>query len=93
MTTVTVEAYEKAEREIELRGARIGMVVHTVVTVLVCAILVPINIIVAPEFPWSVFVVLGMGFGLAVHWWFGYYHIEDAIRRHQATIEERAAGF
>lgn len=91
MATVTLEAYERAERDVEMSGARMGMVVHAVATLLVCAAVIPINIVVAPEFPWSVFPVVGMVFGLLVHWWFGYFRLEDNIRRHQLDVERRAS--
>ena len=42
----------------------------------------------APQFPWSIFVVAGTGIGLFFHW-FGYRHAGQDIRR-QTRIEERA---
>ena len=87
--TVTLEQYERAERVVSMREARIGLIVHAIVTAVVWAALVPVNIIVAPEFPWSAFVVAGMGIGLFFHW-FGYRHAEGDIRRRQEQIEARA---
>lgn len=87
--TVTLERYEQAERELSMREAKIGLRVHALVTVLVCAALIPVNIIVAPEFPWVAFVVVGMGVGLFFHW-FGYRRAEADIRARQARIEARA---
>lgn len=86
---VTLEQYELAEREVSLHEARIGLIVHTVVTVVVLGALIPVNVIVAPEFPWSAFVVLGMGVGLFFHW-FGYRRADLDIRDRQQRIEERA---
>ena len=87
--TITLAQYESAERELSMREARIGLVVHAVVTALVWAVLIPINIVVAPEFPWSAFVVVGMGIGLFFHW-FGYRRAEIDIRKRQEQIEARA---
>ena len=87
--TVTLEQYELAERDVAMREARVGLVVHAIVTAVVWAALIPINIIVAPEFPWSAFVVAGMGIGLFFHW-FGYRHAETDISRRQEQIESRA---
>jgi hypothetical protein len=87
--TVTLEQYERAEREVSLREAKVGLVVHAIVTAVVWAALIPVNIIVAPQFPWSAFVVGGMGIGLFFHW-FGYRHAETDICRRQAEIETRA---
>ena len=89
MATVTLQAYERAEQELAVRDAVVGLRIHAVVTVLVWAVLIPVNIILAPEFPWSAFVVLGMAIGLFAHW-FGYRHTEDNVRQRQPRIEQRA---
>jgi hypothetical protein len=90
MSTVTLQQYETAERELSLRESLTGLRVHAVVILLVWAAVIPINIIVAPGFPWSVFVVAGTAFGVFFHW-FGYRHAERDIRRRQQRIEQRAA--
>ena len=87
--TVTLEQYERAEREVSMREARIGLVVHAIVTAVVWAVLIPVNVIVAPEFPWSAFVVGGMAIGLFFHW-FGYRHTAADVSRRQQQIEKRA---
>lgn len=87
--TVTLEQYEQAERQVSLHEARIGLVVHAIVTVAVVTALVVVNIVVASEFPWSIFVALGMGLGLFFHW-FGYRRAETDIRARQARVEARA---
>lgn len=87
--TVTLEQYEQVEREMTMREARIGLVVHAVVSVVVWAVLIPVNVFAAPDFPWSAFVVGGMGIGLFFHW-FGYRRAETDIQRRQEHIEARA---
>ena len=89
MTTISLESYEAAEREFTMQHARIALRVHALVTVLIWAAVIPINVIVAPQFPWSIFVVAGTGIGLFCHW-FGHRHAEEDIRRRQSRIEERA---
>ena len=89
--TVTLERYEQVEREMTMREARVGLVVHAVVTLVVWAALIPVNVFVAPDFPWSAFVVGGMVIGLFFHW-FGYRHADTDIRRRQLDIERRALG-
>jgi hypothetical protein len=89
MLSITLDDYEKAEQQFRMRQERIGMTVHAVVTVLVWAILIPINVFVAPEFPWAIFVVAGMGIALFFHW-SGYRHADDDIQRQQREIEELA---
>ena len=87
--TVSLEQYQHAEREVSLREAAIGLRVHTFVTLVLWAVLIPLNIAVANEFPWSVFVVAGTGIGLFFHW-FGYRRAETDARRRQERIEARA---
>jgi len=87
--TVTLDQYEQAEMEISMREARTGLRVHAIVTVAVWAVLIPINVVVAPEFPWVAFVVAGMAIGLFFHW-FGYRRAESDIRARQERVKARA---
>jgi hypothetical protein len=64
MSAVTLQQYETAERELSLRESLTGLRVHAVVILLVWAAVIPINIIVAPGFSWSVFVVAGTAIGV-----------------------------
>ena len=52
--------------------------------------MIVINVVAAPEFPWSVFPVVGMALGLFLQGWFGYRHLEEMIQRHQMDIQRRA---
>jgi hypothetical protein len=88
--SVTVEEYQQAERELTMKDARRGLVVHTVVTLLVWAVVIPVNVFVAAEFPWSIFVVAGTGIGLFFHS-FGYRHTEAELRQHQGQVVQRAS--
>jgi membrane protein implicated in regulation of membrane protease activity len=90
MSAITLEQYEAAEREVSLREALIGLRVHALVIVLVWAAVIPVNIFVAPGFPWSAFIVAGTAIGVFFHW-FGYRHARQDIRRRQQRIEQRAA--
>ena len=88
---ITLEQYERAELAMERESARTGVLVHAIVTVLVAIGLVLINVLLAPEFPWSAFAVAGMGIGLAAHWWFGYRKLGAQVTAKQRAIEARAA--
>ena len=92
MATITLADYERAERDLVLHEGLIGLRVHALVNVLVWAALIPINVVVAPEFPWVVFPIAGMAIGWFFHW-FGYRHADDEIRRRQADIERRARDY
>ena len=89
--TITLTDYEQAERAIAHEGARNGLIVHGIITVLVTALLIGINFALAPEFPWSAFAVGGMTIGLLAHWWFGYRNLESELTARQHKVEERAA--
>jgi len=88
---ITLERYEQAERDLAHHEARVGLTVHGIITALVSAGLIVINITVAPEFPWSAFAVAGIVVGLAAHWWFGYQRLDDQLTDQQHRIEDRAA--
>ena len=88
---ITLEAYENAERMIAHEGARLGLAVHGVITVLVSALLVALNLTVADGFPWSAFAVGGMTIGLVAHWWGGYRRLDDQLEEQQHRAERRAA--
>jgi hypothetical protein len=89
MTELTLEAYERAERDVKMQEARTGIFWHGTVTVLVWAVIVPINIFLASGFPWSLFVIGGMAIGLFFHW-FAYRRTEEDIRKQQILVESRA---
>jgi hypothetical protein len=91
MGTITLRDYEAAERAIAHEGATTGLVVHAVVTLIVSAALIVINVIAVPQFPWSAFAVGGMLIGLAVHWWFGYVKLDEQLSKQQQVTEARAA--
>jgi hypothetical protein len=88
---ITLQRYEQAERELAHDEARIGLTVHGIITALVSAGLVAVNLTVASEFPWSAFAVVGMVIGFVAHWWFGFQKLEDQLTAQQHRIEARAA--
>lgn len=91
MRVVTLSAYEEAERDLAREGARRGFVVHAAISVTVWIVLVALNVLVASEFPWAAFPVLGMSVGLFAHWFFGVKRVESTTRAHQLEVERRAA--
>lgn len=88
---ITLHDYEAAERAMAHENATTGVVVHGIITLLVSAGLIIINITLAPEFPWSAFAVGGMLIGLLAHWWFGYVKLDNQITKQQQEAEARAA--
>ncbi len=88
---ITLHDYQAAERAITHENATTGVVVHGIITLLVGAGLIVINITLAPEFPWSAFAAGGMLIGLLAHWWFGYVKLDEQLTKQQQKTEARAA--
>jgi hypothetical protein len=86
---ITLEEYQRTERQIEVARARIGLLVHAVITALVSVALIVINVVVAPQFPWSPFPVVGMSIGLGFHY-YGVRRVDRAIRERRQEIEAKA---
>jgi hypothetical protein len=91
MSNPSLQAYQQAELSAAREDARRGFIVHLLVTVLVSAALVVVNVLVAPEFPWSIFPIVGMSVGVYAHWHFGVAHVDDTVHQHQEEMERRAA--
>ncbi len=90
MTSISLNAYEDAERTLARIEARPGIIVHGVITAVISVGLIIVNVLVAPAFPWSTFAVGGMLIGFGVHYYFGWLHAEDNLREHQHSVELRA---
>ena len=91
MPSLTLATYQEAELKAAREEAGRGFVVHLLVTAVVVAILIGVNVFVASEFPWAIFPVLGMGIGLYAHWYFGVARVETTVREHQRSVERRIA--
>jgi hypothetical protein len=89
--TITLHEYEHAERVLAHEDAHRGLIAHGVVTVLVSALLIAINVTWTDAFPWSAFAVGGMTVGMLAHWWFGYRNLEAGLTARRHKVEERAA--
>jgi amino acid transporter len=90
MTTISLDAYEEAERRLARVEGRRGIVVHGIITAVVSVALILVNVFVAPGFPWSAFAVGGMLIGLGFHYYFGWLHVEENLTDHQRSVELRA---
>jgi cellobiose-specific phosphotransferase system component IIC len=89
VTTISLDAYEHAERELARVDARHGVTVHAIITAIVSVALIAINVFLAPAFPWSAFAVAGMVAGLAFHYYFGFLRVDDNVLEHQHAVERR----
>jgi len=89
-TKMSISDYQDAERALAHDEARRGFLVHAVITLVVWAIVIPINVFLADEFPWSAFVVAGMSIGLAVHYIFGVRLVDRSLTVHHLAVENLA---
>ena len=87
---VSLEQYQRAETTIEVVEGRRGLIVHAWITVAVVAVLIFINVVVAPEFPWSAFAAAGMLIGLTFHY-FGVRNLSETVSARQDKIEQEAS--
>ena len=65
---ITQTKIEQTPLEMESKEARKGFKVHVGVTVAVSGLLVSINILTVPQFPWFVFPTCGMSIGVIAHY-------------------------
>lgn len=86
MSDVRLELY-KEERQFTAKEERVGFHAHAVVTAIIAVALAVVNIILFPEFAWSVFAIGGMLIGLWFHWYFGVLRGDEMLRKHQDEIE------
>jgi uncharacterized membrane protein YdbT with pleckstrin-like domain len=87
---VTVEQYERSERELTLREARRGWKAHVAIYTIVNTALVLVNVFAVPEFYWFPFPLVCWGFGLAIHYLCGVRWAERALVARQRKIEHYA---
>jgi len=86
-TTLRLPAYEEAEHALAHDEGRRGFTIHAIITLIVWAVVIPINVFLADEFPWSAFVVAGMTIGLIVHYVFGVRLVDRTLDEHQRKVE------
>ncbi len=65
---VTQTKFEQTPFEKESKEASKGFKVHLGVTVAVNGLLVSINMLTLPQFPWFLFPLVGMSIGVAAHY-------------------------
>ena len=65
---ITQTKIETNSIEQELKEANTGFKIHLGVTVAVSSLLVAINMLTLPQFPWFVFPTCGMSIGVIIHY-------------------------
>lgn len=52
--------------------------------------IISINLLLVPVFPWSIFPLIGWGFGITMHYIFGVSRYDESLRVEEAKIERMA---
>jgi hypothetical protein len=65
---ITQTKIEQTSLEQETKEASKGFKVHAGVTMAVSSLLVAINMLTVPQFPWFVFPTVGMSIGIVIHY-------------------------
>ena len=93
--TISVQDYERAERELKREEARRGFRLHSTVYVAINLMLIAINLLViaatSATMIWFVYPLVGWGIGLTMHYIFGVRLIDAEITERQERVERRAA--
>jgi 2TM domain len=84
---ITVEQYERAEREMTLRESRRGWNIHAAIYAVVNTALVLVNVFAVPDFYWFPFPLVCWGIGLTAHYLFGVRWVERELQARQRKIE------
>ncbi len=88
---ITLTEYKKAYREIKVKEGKIGFFVNFAAYVIVNSLLIAINLLFVPQFPWCIFLLVGWGIGLTFHYTFGVHFIDKTLDAEEAHVE-RVAG-
>ena len=92
---ITLEDYQRAERELAVRESRRGWRIHAAIYAVVMTALTVLNVVLVlttdADFFWFPFPLVGWGIGLAMHYLHGVRWAEREIGARQARIAKLAA--
>lgn len=83
---MTLNQYRNAYRDMRQRDEKRGFRIHLLVYLCVIPVLAVVNLVFVPEFLWFFFPLFGWGFGLTMHYVFGYRRIEETLKREDERI-------
>jgi hypothetical protein len=89
-TEITLAQYQKANRELRHKEAKKGFMANFGAYILVNAVLVTVNILLVPVFPWAIFPLLGWGIGVTMHYTFGVKRLDKSLTVEEDKIERLA---
>jgi hypothetical protein len=87
---VTLQQYERAERELAQQWAWQGFTIHATIYATVSLFLVLYNLILVPDFIWFYYPLRFWGVGLFAHYVSGVRQAGRVMAMRQTLIEQRA---
>jgi hypothetical protein len=87
---ITLEEHQQTEIETKARQAKKGFFANLTAYAVSNSLLITINLLVVPAFPWSIFPLFSWGIGLTMHYVFGVRLLRKQLRAEQARIEQAA---
>jgi 2TM domain len=91
MPEVTLEDYQRIDRQLERTRARRGVTIHAIVYGVVLAGLLILSVTLGDVFPWAGLPMACWGVGLTLHYLYGVRWVDKTISGRQAQIEQWAA--
>lgn len=84
---ITQTKIEQTPLEIEIYQAKKGFKINLTAYAVVNSMLVTINILTVPQFPWFLFPLCGWGFGVTMHYNFGVRLLGKKAKAQKQMIE------
>ena len=84
---ITQIKIEQTPLEIEAQQAKKGFKINLTAYAVVNSVLVTINMLTVPQFPWFLFPLCGWGFGIAMHYNFGVRLLGKQVKAQKQMIE------
>jgi hypothetical protein len=78
---------EQTPLEIEALQAKKGFRINLTAYAIVNSVLVTINMLTVPQFPWFLFPLCGWGFGLTMHYNFGVRLLGNQVKAQKQMME------
>ena len=87
----TIKEYERAEAELRIRKRHANFYIHAVLYVLINALLIIINVVFLPAYPWCLIPLVLWSIGLLAHYFEAFVWITNDIQTWEAKVEYRAS--
>lgn len=87
---ITLEDYQKAEREIITRSEKGDFIIHCIIYVIVNAVLITLDVLYTPEIMWFYGPLAAWTIGITAHYLFAVRWIEKSLEKREETIDSRA---